>query len=132
MRNGLKSRIAVALLLVFLAGVALGVFGTAHRVRRMMFEHHRPHLRGRMAEHLRRELRLTPEQFAQIEPIVERSADRLEQIRKETNQRVHDTIRDAHGEMLPYLTPDQRARLQEMAERHRRVLRDGAPPPPPP
>jgi Spy/CpxP family protein refolding chaperone len=131
MTNGTKWRIAVALILVFLAGIAVGVFGTAHHVRRLMFAHHPPHLRGRMAEHLRRELALTPEQFGQVRPIVDRSADRLEKIREETNQRVHETIRQAHGEIVPYLTPEQRTKLAEMAERHRRALSDGAPPPPP-
>lgn len=130
MTNGLKWRIAVALLFVFLAGVAVGVFGTAHHVREVMLGHRPPHFRGRMAEHLRRELRLTPEQFSQVQPIVDRSADRLEQIRRETNQRVQETIHAAHGELAPYLTPEQRARLDEMAQRHHHALRDGPPPPP--
>lgn len=130
MSNGTKWRIIVALVLVFLAGTAVGVFGTAHHVRRMMFEHHPPHVRGRLAEHLRRELRLTPEQFSQIQPIVERSADRLEYIRHETNQRVRDTIRQAHSDIIPYLTAEQRTKLDELEERHHRELRDGMPPPP--
>jgi Spy/CpxP family protein refolding chaperone len=128
----MKWRIVVALVLVFLAGTAVGVFGTAHHVRRIMFEHHPPHFRGRMAEHLRRQLKLTDEQFAQIQPIIKRSEDQLEQIREQTNQRVHQTMQQAHGEMTPLLTTDQQSKLQEMEERHRRDLRDGGPPGPPP
>ncbi|MFL6527841.1 MAG: hypothetical protein ACJ8LI_06575 [Chthoniobacterales bacterium] len=132
MTSALKWRIGVALALVFIAGAAVGVFGSAHHVRRIMFEHHPPHLRGRMAEHLRRELKLTDEQFAKIRPLVERSEDQLEKIREETNQRVHETMRQGHSEISPILTPEQRAKLQEMEERHRRALHDGGPPGPPP
>lgn len=128
MTNGTKWRIAVVVLLAFFAGMAVGVFGAAHQVRRFMFEHHPPHFRGRMAEHLRRELRLTPEQFAKIQPIIQRSADQLDQIRQETNQRVRETIRQAHSEMVPFLTPDQKTRLDQMEERHRRGLHDRPPP----
>ena len=131
MTNGAKWRIVVALALVFLAGTAVGVFGTAHHVRRIIFEHQPPHFRGRMAEHLRRELHLSGEQFSQIEPIVERSADRLDQIREETNRQVHETFQQTHNDILPYLTPEQRTKLHEMEERHRRALHDGMPPPPP-
>lgn len=131
MTNGTKWRIVVALVLVFLAGTAVGVFGTAQHVRRMFVEHHPGRLRGRMAEHLRRELHLTDEQFSKVQPIVERSADQLEQIRIDTNQRVQETIRQAHSELLPYLTPEQRIELQQMQERHRRALRIGPPGPPP-
>lgn len=132
MTNDLKWRIAVALLLVFVAGIAVGVFGSAHHVRHMMFQHHPPHFRGRIAEHLRRELRLSDQQFSQVQPIVQRFADQLDKIREETNQRVHDTIRQSHNEIAPYLTPEQQSKLKEMGERHRRALQDGAPPPPPP
>jgi hypothetical protein len=129
MSKALKWQVAVALLLVFIAGVAVGVFGTAHHVRRLMFAMHPPHLRGRMAEHLRRELRLTPDQFAKVQPIVERSANRLEQIRAETNQRVRETIHQAHAEITPYLNPEQRTQLEQMEEHHRRALHGGPPPP---
>src|SRR5438270_708717 len=103
MTTGLKWQILLALVFVFLAGVAIGAFATVHHVRGVIFEHRPEHLRGPLSDELRRELSLTPEQFDKIRPIVDRAADQLEEIRAETGHRVAETMRQSHAEIAPLL-----------------------------
>ena len=131
MTRSLKWQIALALVFVFLAGVATGVFGTVHHIRFMMFEHHSGRIRERMTEHLQRELRLTPQQLEQVHPIIERCADRLDAIRVETSRRVADTMKQSHDEIAPQLTAEQKTKLDRMEQHHRRMLHMHGPPPPP-
>ncbi|MFL6584853.1 MAG: hypothetical protein ACJ8KU_10095 [Chthoniobacterales bacterium] len=127
----LKWQIAFALLCVFLAGLAVGAFGTVH-IHRGMLGPRPEHLGGRLSEHLRRELRLTPEQFDKVHPAIERGAEQLEQIRSETERRVNETMRQMHDEIGPLLTPEQKAKLGEMHERHMQMLHRHGPHGPPP
>jgi Spy/CpxP family protein refolding chaperone len=89
---------------------------------------------ARMKDHLRSELKLTPEQMEKISPIVDRTTSQLEQIRMETGKRVHETFVKAHEEMSTVLTYEQQQRLQRMAQQHRRMhmFHGGGPPGHPP
>ena len=137
MMTGLKWKLTLGFLLVFLAGVATGSF----------VWHWHPHRGGRprggasaLAEHinerLRHELGLTAEQSAKIAPIIGQSAKKLEAIRVESARRVRQTFTETNLQISPELTPEQRKKLAAMEERHRhwrdrhRGLRK--PPPPPP
>ena len=130
MMKGWKWRLAVALVVVFLAGLATGLFAGAWHARFVFVGRHSGPADGRMRAHLEHELRLTPEQSAQISPIIDRTTAQLETIRKETSQRVAATFSQAHQEMIPYLTPEQQKRLEEMAQRHRHMLHSHGLPPP--
>ncbi len=77
----------------------------------------------RMRQHLRAELKLTPEEEAKISPIIDKAAAELEQVRKETRRRVHDIFARAHREMSANLTDEQRAKLQRIERRHRHLRR---------
>ena len=109
-----KWQLVIALLVVFLAGVATGLFAGARHAHAVFMGHHQGPSGERMRRHLERQLRLTPEQSAQIFPIIERTAAQLDLIRRETGQRVSQTMRQAHEDMVPHLTPEQRGRLEEM------------------
>jgi Spy/CpxP family protein refolding chaperone len=131
--RSLKWKLAAGFVLVFLAGAMTGVFFATMHAGRMFAEFHQPGLVAtRMKEHLRQELKLTPEQEAKISPIVEKMAAQLEQIRKETGERVHQTFQDAHQAMEANLTDEQRQKLQEMEKRHHawHVQHGGHGPPP--
>ena len=123
MIKGWKWKLTVALVIVFLAGVATGLFAGARRAHVVFMGRHSAHTGERMRSHLERRLQLTPEQAAQVSPIISRTAAQLEVIRSETSQRVAATFGQAHQEMMPYLTPEQRERLQKMKRRHRHMLR---------
>ena len=125
--------LAVALVGVFLAGMATGLFAGAMHARQIFGGRHGHMIGNRMREHLRRELQLTPEQFEKLAPIIDRTSAELEAIRSETGRRVAETMNSSREEIAPLLTPEQREKLDRMRERHRHILRmrGGLPPPPP-
>ena len=130
MTKNWKWKLAVVLLVVFLAGVATGLFAGARHAHFVFMGRHSAHTADRMRSRLTHDLRLTPEQSAQISPIIDRSAAQLDLIRKETSHRVAATFKQAHEEMKPYLTPEQRERLEELKRRHRHMLLSHDVPPP--
>ena len=114
MTPGLKLRIAVGLVLVFLAGVASGVFAGAWHAHRDVADRHGPLMAQRMRERMRDELNLTPAQMQELGPILDDTAQHLQQIRRETAQRVSETIAKSHEQLAVHLTPEQREDLHEM------------------
>jgi hypothetical protein len=133
MTPSLKGRIAVGLVLVFLAGVATGIFAGAWHARHVFVFRHGEMVGDRMREHLKRELGLTPEQLVLVEPILNQTAERLHAIRTETTQRVTEAMEESHRQLLPHLTPEQQAKIEKMKERHLRMLHHhGERPEPPP
>ncbi len=123
MTRALKLWLALALVVVFGAGLATGLYAGARQHKRGVYKQHRPFMGERMREHLRRELDLTPEQAAQVGPILERTATQLDAIRQETRQRIGETMNASHQEIAPLLNPEQRERLSEIRDRHIRVMR---------
>ena len=121
MSAALKWRLGVGFLLVFLAGASIGwLVGNAQRRPFHLGSARSGALAQRMSERLRTELRLTPEQSAKIAPIIEQSAGKLETIRVETARRVRQTLKEAHLQISPDLTPEQRSKLAAMEEKHHR------------
>ena len=134
MRRTFEWRIVLGLALVFLAGVATGLFAGAWHAHRAFGERHGPMMGERMREHMKRQLDLTPEQEQVVDPILRTAAERLQVIRTETGQRVEQVMKDAHRELGTHLTPAQVAKLEQMRKRHehfRRYRREGRHPPPP-
>lgn len=126
MNSALKWKLIAGFLLVFMAGGATGVFVT------MVIGHHfmlapRPHgaAAQMMKNRLKWQLRLTDEQMAKISPIIEKTGTQLEEIRGDTGKRVRETIAQAHREIAPILTAEQKERLQQMEQRQRRWMHRG-------
>ena len=133
MNNGLKWKLAFAFLLVFIAGVTTGGLLSTHHIKRhFLGPPHSGDVSGRMREHLQRALDLTPEQAAKIAPIVDATSARLEAIRVETAERVRNVMEESKNEIAPQLTPEQQKKLQELKQRHIRILRHHGFGPPPP
>ena len=123
MNSGLKWKLAFAFLLVFLAGIMTGtLLSHIHIKRRFLGPPHSGDVAGRMREHLRRGLDLTPEQEAKILPIVESTSAKLEAIRVETAERVRAVMAESKREMAPQLSPEQQEKLEKLEAHHRRVL----------
>src|SRR5256884_8919309 len=121
MNRGLQWRLIAGFILVFVAGGITGAFVGGLYARHHFFQLHHPELIGaRMKERLRAELNLTPEQLAKISPIIDKTAAQLRDIRRETGRHVHETIAEAHRQMAANLTDEQRQKLQQIEERHRR------------
>jgi len=120
MSRALQWKLIVGFILVFVAGGMTGAFFGASHARRIFFEaHHGGMMSERMREHLRRQLNLTPEQVAKISPIIDKTAAQLEQIRRDTGRRVHETFAEAHQQMAAHLTDEQRVKLQKIEAHHR-------------
>ncbi len=128
MNRTLQWKLIAGFILVFVAGGITGAFLGGLYARHLFFEFHRPEQIGaRMKERLRTELNLTPEQVAKISPIIDKTAVQLRDIRRETGRRVHETIAEAHRQMAANLTDEQRQKLQQIEERHRRWRHRGLP-----
>ena len=121
MNRSLQWKLIVGFILVFIAGAITGAFLGGLYARHLFFEFHQPALIGaRMKERLRTELNLTPDQVAKVSPIIDKTAAQLQKVRQETGRRVHEIMTEAHQEMAANLTDEQRQKLQQIEERHRR------------
>ena len=121
MNGALKWKLIAGFVLVFIAGGIAGAALGGWYARHVFFEVHRPGRVGdRMKERLRAELSLTPEQVAKVSPIVDKTATQLQEIRRDTGRRVHEIMTEAHKEIAANLTDEQRQKLQQIEERHRR------------
>lgn len=132
MTGGAKSRIAAALLLVFLAGLATGVFAGAWHARHAFTGRHGDRMADRMREHLQHQLKLTPAQLQEMNPILDDMAKQLQEIRADSGRRVSEAMARAHQQLALHLTPEQQTELQRMEQRHQgksRRHRDTMPPP---
>jgi Spy/CpxP family protein refolding chaperone len=121
MNRALQWKLIAGFILVFAAGGISGAFLGGLYARHHFFQLHHPQLIGaRMKERLRAELNLTPKQVAKISPIIDKAAVQLRDLRRDTARRVHETIGEAHRQMAVNLTDEQRQKLQQIEERHRR------------
>jgi Spy/CpxP family protein refolding chaperone len=120
MNGGLKWKLIAGFVLVFVAGIAAGIFFSASFAHTALFGPGRAHIRDRMRNRLRSELRLSDEQVAKISPVIDKAADQIDSIRTDTARHVRETFAEAHREIAADLTPEQRQKLQEIEERHRR------------
>jgi hypothetical protein len=123
MNRALKWKLIVGFVLVFIAGGMTGAFLGASHARHLFFtQPHRGMMSERMRDHYRAKLNLTPEQVAEISPIIDKTAVQLEQIRHETGDRVHELFLEAHREMAAHLSDEQRTKLQAMEARHHQSM----------
>jgi Spy/CpxP family protein refolding chaperone len=135
MNKSLRWKLILAFALVFLAGVACGFFGTVH-ARYFFARMDSKSMTQHMKQRLRAELELTPQQMQQISPIIDHAASQLKTKREQTMHDVHEIFEQTHRDMQPFLTPEQRTKLEQLEKRHRHLLhRHGfmahGPPPPP-
>ena len=121
MNRALQWKLIAGFLLVFVAGGITGAFVGGSYARYHFFElHHPERIGGRMKERLRTELNLTPEQLTKISPIIDKTTAQLRDIRRDTGRRVHQVLADAHRQMAGELNDEQRQKLTQIEERHRR------------
>ena len=142
MNNSLKGKLALAFLLVFVAGAATGAFLGLHHLTHhiILGPPHSGDVPGKMREHFRRALDLTAEQENKIAPIIDATSAKLETIRVETAERVRTVMDESKRQVAPLLTPEQQKKLEKLDSEHRKMMHHhgflpGPPPedkPPPP
>lgn len=127
MNQSRKSRLiaGIVIVLVFLAGVAVG-----------FFLHHRlpgrgwpgfavggpppgppPHVKGRMLQRLDRQLDLTPEQHARIDTVLTRREADLRALMTEARPRFEAIATRTRTEIQAVLTPAQQEKFAEITRR---------------
>lgn len=123
MNTALKWRLAVGVLVVFVAGIATGVFASAWRFHQHAGRGHADALGERMRHHLQTQLGLNAEQVEKINPVIDQTAERLNAVRRETGRRVNEIMEQSRRDLAPNLTAEQLARLDQMRARHHRRMR---------
>lgn len=119
---------AFALLLVFFAGIVVGVVGTRIVVRRVVRQMiANPQIlvqraQNQMELQLARRLNLDPNQRRQVNRILLLSQGQLREIREETQPRIALIRSNAFEEISAILTPEQRDELEKMREENRAQL----------
>ena len=120
-----KQKIGLYLSLIFLAGGVAGgsIMWTASTKKSPPPPRREFPDSERMCDFMRKRLEervgLTPEQVEKIDPLLEQSARDIKAIHDKTLQDVEDVIRRTHSEIAATLTPEQKAKLDEV-ERERR------------
>ena len=133
MNSSLKGKLALAFLLVFVAGVATGAFLGLHHLTHhiILGPPHSGDVPDKMREHFRRALGLTAEQESKIAPIIDATSAKLETIRVETAERVRNVMEESKRQVAPLLTPEQQKKLEKLGSEHRKMmLHHGFLPPP--
>jgi Spy/CpxP family protein refolding chaperone len=121
MNRSLQWKLIAGFVLVFIAGGVTGAFFVATQARHLFFASpHHGIVADRMRERLQRELHLTPDQVTKISPIIDKAGAELEDIRRYSGRRVHETFHESHEAISQFLTDDQRQKLHQMEDRHRR------------
>ena len=106
----------LVLAVIFVAGVLSGAALTIVLAPRLMHPG-RPPDRAQMEKHimaqLTRELGLSADQQAKIDPIVKETAKELHEVHIDEVQRVSHIISLSNDEIKPILTPDQKTQLEK-------------------
>lgn len=118
-----KSRIALYLAFIFLAGAVSG--GLLMRTSGWGRPPHRgPPSVGKMCDHVKKRfqerLALTPEQVQRIDPIINRMGEELRAIHRTSTEQVESVIQRSNAEIVKELTPEQRIEFDKM-ERERQA-----------
>src|ERR1700726_1623623 len=112
---------------IFMAGLFIGSLTGPRMLIRLL----RPPTPAEMSSHilarLQSRLSLTPEQTAQIKPLVEQTAADIDAIRVATMKQISDRIAEANSKTAIFLTPEQKAKLDQMAAERREHMRHASP-----
>lgn len=117
-RRQLALRYGVAAALGLVAGLALNQTYVRYRLHRLLPK--RPAMvRPMIRRHMIRELRLTPDQQATIEPILDRHFQDIEARRTEFQSDIRTVFTQMTAEITPHLSPGQQAELERLLSRAR-------------
>ena len=124
-----KAKPILLLLLVFFAGIAVGVIGTRVAIRQMMhrFTHDPSAIRDRIEKELSDDLRLSPEQRKQVHEIMVQSHEQMKQLRAEFQPRFMEVTGKAEKEIAAVLTPEQQVKYKKLLQDRKQLWRPPMP-----
>jgi Spy/CpxP family protein refolding chaperone len=81
-------------------------------------DHRGWHGHGLAIEHMTKALKLTPEQQAKVQPIVDQTRPQIMAIHREAMEKTHAAIDQALSQIRPLLTPEQQKKLDDLKKAH--------------
>jgi|SRR6266536_271832 len=104
------------LLLVFFAGVSVGVVGTGAVVRQVVrrIASNPDLVRERIGRELERKLDLSAEQRTKVRQVLLKSHERIKSLRREFQPRFFAIVEQAEADISATLTPEQREKFQRL------------------
>ena len=75
-------------------------------------------MKGNPLEHLSKDLELTDDQKAKVQPIIDQTKPQLEAIHKEAMEKMHALLESAGAQIRPLLTPQQQQKFDAMKKAH--------------
>jgi Spy/CpxP family protein refolding chaperone len=119
-----KRKLALYVLGIFLAGVGSGALIGWQVTRRMPVAPLPPaEIGARLRARFQSRLNLTPDQMQKVDPMIEQAMHRVEAIRQETANHVFANVSNLHDQVLTVLTPEQKAKFEELERERREYLR---------
>jgi hypothetical protein len=115
MSNVTKGKAIFYLVAIFIAGTACGaILGYASGKQQAVSPARQKEMSDKLLQRLQTRLNLSPEQFAEIKPIVEQNSAAMQAIHRESWQRVSENFKKMNAQIAGHLTDDQRQKLEAM------------------
>jgi Spy/CpxP family protein refolding chaperone len=119
-----KWKLSAYVIAIFLAGGGSGALIAWQVYQRMPIVPVPPaEIGARLRARFQSQLALTPEQAQKIDPMIDQAMRRVEAIRKETASQVFANVSTLHEQVLTVLTPEQKAKFEELERERRDYLR---------
>ena len=119
-----KRKLAAYVVAIFLAGAGSGALIAWQVVRRIpVTPLPAAEIGARLRARFQARLDLTPEQVQRINPLIDQAMRRVEIIRGETASHVFANVSNLHEQVLLVLTPEQKAKFEQLERVRREYLR---------
>jgi protein CpxP len=110
-------------LITLMAAAALSLGGFAYLQAKEPGEHKHSHHGPKMLhknplEHLSKDLELTDDQKAKVQPIIDQAKPQIEAIHKEAIEKTHAIMESTGAQIRPLLTPQQQQKYDAMKKAH--------------
>jgi hypothetical protein len=113
--------------LIFGAGLFIGVLAGPHLARPFLRPPTSAEMSSRILARLQSRLALTPDQAAKVKPIVEQTASQIDAIRDATTKQIADHIAESNAKIAAFITPEQKAKLDQLEAERREHMRHNGP-----
>ena len=120
MSSNTRTAAVVVVIAAFVAGILVGVAGDHLYLIRSgrLFPRHASHFAAdRMAEHLGRELQLSPQQKSQVQQIIEKHRAKIDATMSSVRPQVRQELEATNAEIETILTPDQKTKFAKLRMR---------------
>jgi Spy/CpxP family protein refolding chaperone len=119
-----KRKLAAYVVAIFLAGAGSGALIAWQVCRRIpVTPLPAAEIGARLRARFQSRLDLTPEQVTKINPLLDHAMRQIEVIRSETAGHVFANVSNLHQQVLLVLTPEQKAKFEQLERERREYLR---------